>query len=80
MNSKLTTNPTVLVAMKPRENMQMVVIELVEMHSPTIESYTRPLYEEELEEFGQINFRDFKFVAGIYLYSQKDLYSTETPL
>ena len=42
--------------------------EVFEMRQPTIESYTRPLYDEELDEFGDMNFVDYAFTVGIFLY------------
>ena len=54
--------------------------ELVEMTSPTIESYTRPMYDEEIADFGAVNFKDYKFIAGIYLFTQSGTNNDREPL
>ena len=37
------------------------------MHDPSIQSYTRPIYVEEDEQFGDVALEDYKFHYGIYL-------------
>ena len=43
----------------------MRTTELITMSDPTVQSYSRPLYREEVEEFGAINMHDFRFNFGV---------------
>ena len=40
-------------------------IALVEMSEPTIQTYDRPIYPSEQEQFGEILLKDYQFNAGI---------------
>ena len=42
------------------------IIALVEMTDPTIVNQTRPIYEEEAEEFGQLELEDYHFNFGVF--------------
>ena len=42
------------------------VTDLVQMRDPQISVLTRPLYEEEVIEFGEINLHDFRFDFGVF--------------
>ena len=41
-------------------------IALVEMSDPTIVNQTRPIYEAEAEEFGQLELEDYHFNFGVF--------------
>ena len=39
------------------------------MNDPTILSYNRPLYEEEVTDFGEMILDEYRFDFGVYLSS-----------
>ena len=43
----------------------MSTTDLITMSDPTIQSYSRPLYKDEVDEFGKINMHDYRFNFGI---------------
>ena len=40
-------------------------IDLVYMNDPSISSFTRTLYHEETEEYGEMNLHDYMFAFGV---------------
>ena len=42
---------------------------MVQMNDPIILSYSRPLYEEEVDDFGQINMSEYRLDFGVYITS-----------
>ena len=47
-------------------------IALIVMSDPTIQSYTRPLYEEEIAQKGYLNLDEYRFNFGVYISSEND--------
>ena len=41
-------------------------LDLAYMEDPSIQSYERPIYDDEQEEMGEVNFADKKFHLGVY--------------
>ena len=46
-----------------------LTIDMIQMNDPSILSYKRPLYEEEVDEFGEINLEEYRFNFGVYFTS-----------
>ena len=44
---------------------------LINMEDPSIQSFTRPIYAEEIEEFGEMKFSDYHFSVGVYVYGRE---------
>ena len=44
----------------------MRIIALVEMSDPSITTQTRPIYEYEAEEFGQLELEKYRFNFGVF--------------
>ena len=44
-----------------------LTIDMVQMNDPIILSYSRPLYEEEVNDFGQINMNEYRLDFGVYV-------------
>ena len=42
------------------------------MTDPTIVSYNRPIYSEELDDYGNFTFSDYKFYIGVNLVYGED--------
>ena len=49
-----------------------LTIDMVQMNDPIILSYSRPLYEEEVNDFGQINMSEYRLDFGVYITSSYD--------
>ena len=45
---------------------------MVEMSDPTILAFDRPLYEEEVAEFDQINLDEFRMNFGVFITTSAD--------
>ena len=55
-------------------------LDLVQMNEPSIQSYTRPLYEAEVNEQGDVNLYEERFNFGVYFTAKGDtLTSIEIP-
>ena len=46
--------------------------ELVKMSDPSVQLYSRPIYKEESDEFGEMNLHDYKVDLGIALLDKKN--------
>ena len=45
------------------------MIEMISMTNPDIQSFERPLLEEEVQDFGKLSLQDNFFNFGLYLYN-----------
>ena len=48
-----------------------LAVSMIEMSDPNIQSYKRPLYRNEVEDFGQINLDQSFFNFGIFVTSNE---------
>ena len=56
------------------------MIEVVQMTDPTIVSYNRPIYGDEMGDYGNMTLSDYKFYFGVNLIKADDqiVYLTES--
>ena len=47
-------------------------IEVVDMNDPTVEVLSRPLFKEEVEDFGVINVDEYRFNIGMQFFQLDD--------
>ena len=75
-NTKLGALMSIFIQVLVLFQLIQLTIDMVQMNDPTILSYNRPLYIEEIDDLEKINFYDYKFNLGVY-FTKKDERSTE---
>ena len=73
-NTKLGAFLSIAVQVLVLIQLIQLTIDMLQMNDPTILSYNRPLYEEEVSELGQINLNEFRLNFGVFLSSANDFF------